>query len=169
MTKETHPDIRRTLLFLRRGDEILIAMKKRGFGANKWNGVGGKLELGETVEQALIRETEEEIDVTPTNYWQVAELDFVQDGETPDPWHMYVYAYICDEWTGQPAESEEMAPEWFKLSDIPYQSMWEDDEYWLPQVLAGSKVTGEFKFDIDDKLISQIVTSVQQLPHEKSA
>jgi len=38
--KETHPDIRRTLLLLKSGDEVLLALKKRGFGAGKWNGVG---------------------------------------------------------------------------------------------------------------------------------
>ena len=168
MAKETHPDIRRTLLFLRRDDKILIAMKKRGFGANKWNGVGGKIEAGETIEAALIRETEEEIGVTPTKYWQVAELDFIQDAETSDPWHMYVYAYLCDEWTGQPTESEEMAPRWFNIDEIPYQSMWEDDEHWLPKVLLGDKVTGEFKFDIDDRLVDHSIVAVDRLPHEAS-
>lgn len=166
MTKESHPDIRRTLLFLRRGDEILIAMKKRGFGEGKWNGVGGKLEAGETIEQALARETREEIGVIPMNYWQVAELDFVQDVETDDPWHMYVYAYLCDEWEGEPAESEEMNPKWFKIHEIPYGEMWEDDEYWLPQVLGGEKVTGLFKFDADDKLISHSIETVGALPNE---
>ncbi len=49
-------DTRRTLLFLRKNNHILLAMKKRGFGADRWNGVGGKLEPGETIEQALVRE-----------------------------------------------------------------------------------------------------------------
>lgn len=168
MTRETHPDIRRTLLFLRRGDEILLAMKKRGFGVGKWNGVGGKLEAGETVEQALIRETEEEIGVTPTTFRPVAELDFLQDAETTDPWHMYVYAYLCDEWHGTPNESEEMAPQWFKLDDIPYVDMWQDDEYWLPQVLAGGKVVGKFVFDKDNQLTSHNVVVHKSLPPESS-
>ena len=168
MSRETHPDIRRTLLFLRSDNQILIAMKKRGFGANKYNGVGGKIESGETIEQALIRETEEEIGVTPTNYWQVAELDFVQDAETDDPWHMYVYAYFCDQWKGTASESEEMDPKWFKLDEIPYPQMWEDDEHWLPRVLDGEKVTGEFTFDAEDKLINHLITNVGVLPHEAS-
>lgn len=168
MTRETHPDIRRTLLFLRRDNEILLAMKKRGFGAGRWNGVGGKLEKGESVEQALVRECQEEIAVTPTKFWQVAELDFVQDAQTDDPWHMYVYAYLCDKWQGQPSETEEMAPQWFALDDIPYTSMWQDDEYWLPQVLAGQKVTGLFTFDASDQLVNHAVQTERILPLERS-
>ena len=65
-----------TLLFLRRNDEILLAMKKRSFGKGNWNGVGGKLDTGETIKQAMIRETEEEIGVTPTAYKQMAQIAF---------------------------------------------------------------------------------------------
>lgn len=166
MSRETHPDIRRTLLFLRRDNEILLAMKKRGFGEGLYNGVGGKLEVGETIEQALLRETREEIGVVPMNYTKVAELDFIQDAQTDDPWHMYVYAYLCDEWQGEPAESEEMAPKWFALEDIPYSEMWQDDEFWLPMVLTGDKVTGMFTFDENDKLLSHSVMVQEFLPHE---
>ena len=156
----TH-DIRRTLLLLVKDGQILLAMKKRGFGAGKWNGVGGKLEPGETIEQALVRECQEEIAVTPTSYHAVAELDFIQDSDSK-PWHMYIYAYICDEWTGQPEETEEMAPKWFSLADIPYADMWEDDEYWLPQVLGGKRVEGVFQFDSDDHLLEHSLTILEK-------
>jgi len=167
MTAETHPDIRRTLLFLKRDDQILIAMKKRGFGMGKWNGVGGKIELGETIEQALVRECQEEIGVTPRDWRQVAELDFIQDAETDNPWHMYVHAYITENWDHEPTESEEMMPKWFDIEDLPYGAMWDDDEFWLPQVLAGNKVYGEFTFDIHDKLLTHDVRVVEQLPNER--
>lgn len=168
MTKQPHPDIRRTLLLLRRGDEILLAMRKRGFGEGKWNGVGGKIEKDETIEQALVRECREEIGVIPMNYWQVAEHDFIQDAETDKPWHMYIYVYLCDEWERDPEETEEMAPQWFKIEDIPYSEMWEDDAYWLPQVLSGDKVTGMFTFDKGDNLISHRVVVQETLPNELS-
>lgn len=162
MAQETHPDIRRTLLFLVKDGQILLAMKKRGFGAGKWNGVGGKIEAGESIEDALVRECQEEIGVTPKSWKPVAELDFVQDSTT-DPWHMYVYAYISYDWEGEPAESEEMKPEWFNISDIPYIDMWDDDEYWVPKVLNGELVTGTFIFDENDKMTSHTIQTVSKL------
>ena len=155
-----------TLLFLRKDNQILLAMKKRGFGSNMYNGVGGKIDQGETIEQALLRETREEIGVIPMNYWKVAEHDFVQD-QGDDPWRMYVHAYLCDEWEGEPVETEEMAPEWFAIEDIPYDNMRQDHTYWLPQVLAGNKVYGEFTFDPSNKLLTHNVEIVEALPHEQ--
>jgi len=155
-----------TLLFLRKDDQILLAMKKRGFGANRFNGVGGKLDPGETIEQALVRECQEEIEVTPKKYQKVAEHDFIGKNDDSSNWNMYVHAYLCYEWEGEPTETEEMKPEWFKLSEIPYENMWQDDEYWLPQVLEGRKVFCKFTFDENDNMLTHDVKEVKTLPHE---
>lgn len=136
-----------TLLFLVKDDQILLAMKKRGFGAGKWNGVGGKIEPGESIEQAAIRECQEEIGVTPNALERVANLTFTFDGETSDIW---THTFIARGWTGEPVETEEMAPRWFAQTDIPYADMWEDDAHWLPHVLEGKKVVATFLFNNDD-------------------
>ena len=128
-----------TLVFLRRGDELLLAMKKRGHGEGNWNGPGGKLEPGETPLQCAVRECEEEVGVTPENLELVGELHFF---DLPDVDH-YTYIYVATEWKGEPTESEEMRPQWFKLTDIPYADMWPDDTLWLPLMLAGKKFKGE--------------------------
>ena len=154
-----------TLLFLIKDNQILLAMKKRGFGSGRYNGVGGKIEPNETIEQAMIRECQEEINVTPTHYWKVAEHDFRQDDGT-SPWRMYVHAYFCDAWEGEPMETEEMAPEWFDRTNIPYDKMWQDDAHWLPQVLEGQKLFGYFTFDRDDQMLTSNVTAMDTLPHE---
>jgi mutator protein MutT len=148
-----------TLLFLRRDDQILLAMKKRGFGANLWNGVGGKVDPGETIEQALVRECQEEIGVTPLSFSKVAEHDFLNDAAT-EPWQQLVHVYMCDAWEGEPTESEEMAPAWFALGDIPYNKMWQDDQMWLPLVLKGKNVSCTFGFDEHDEILSATLTVV---------
>lgn len=140
-----------TLLFLLKDDRILLAMKKRGFGAGRYNGVGGKIEPDETIEQALVRECQEEIGVTPHTFEKVAYHDFrFPDGSTD----MQVHAYICRQWEDEPKETEEMAPEWFDISEIPYDQMWQDDIVWLPQVLQGKKLNCVFTFDADDVMQS---------------
>ncbi len=127
------------MCFLRRGDEILLAMKKRGFGEGKWNGVGGKVQEGETVEQATVREAQEEIgvDIAETDLEKVAEIDF----RFPDKegWDMYVHVFFVHTWSGDPVESEEMRPQWYKISDIPLDQMWADDKHWLKDALNGKR------------------------------
>lgn len=155
-----------TLLFLRQDDKILLAMKKRGFGANKYNGVGGKIEPSETPDIAAIRETKEEIGVTPLNFKKIAENDFIYEINGIPSKRMYTNVYICDRWQGRPTESEEMAPKWFNIKDIPYDKMWPDDIHWLPKVLSDSKVMGTFRFDENNIMLSHQVKIIDKLPSE---
>lgn len=147
-----------TVLLLIKDDEVLLAMKKRGFGAGKWNGVGGKSEPGEDIFDTAIREAQEEIKVTPRNPKKVAVLKYLfplQEG-----WGQEVHIFTSSEWQGDPVETEEMRPEWFKLSDIPYREMWVDDEIWLPRVFAGNLLKGSFMFgeneSIDDYYLEEV-------------
>lgn len=146
-----------TLVFLVNDDSILLAMKKRGFGAGKWNGAGGKVEKGETLQQAAIRECQEEIFVTPKNLEYVGLLDFFLD-----EFDQRCHIYLCDDWEGNPKESDEMAPAWYPKSDIPYDKMWEDDQHWLPLVLAGKKIRATFTFE-GDKMLSHKITEVTSI------
>lgn len=151
-----------TLLFLQREEQVLLAMKKRGFGAGRWNGVGGKLDTGETVEQALVRECQEEIEVTPTGYEKVAEIVFNEQHEGSKN-TLQVHVFTCHQWEGAPAETEEMAPKWFDTNAIPYEDMWPDDPYWLPYVLAGKKLICEFDLDENDQIARKVVKKVAKL------
>ena len=151
-----------TLLFLRRDNEILLAMKKRGFGEGRWNGVGGKIEAGESIEAALVRESTEEIGVTPTNFSKVADISFDQyfKGEHA---LMSVNVFIATEWEGEPTESEEMEPQWFPVDSLPYDAMWQDDPYWLPLVLEGKKIKASFVMDTKDKITDHTIEEVSEL------
>jgi 8-oxo-dGTP pyrophosphatase MutT (NUDIX family) len=138
-----------TLVFLVKDDRILLAMKKRGFGQGLWNGVGGKLDPGETIEQAAIRECQEEIGVTPLKLEKIAIHTFVAQDGTSD---IIANVYLSHKWKGKPIETEEMAPRWFKRADIPYHDMWDDDSLWLPAVLGGKKLLTTFSFDRHNKV-----------------
>lgn len=124
--------------------ELCLAMKKRGFGKNKWNGVGGKVgdKIEETVEEAAKREAMEEIGVGVEKLEKVAELTFIFPHNSE--WDQLVHVYFTEIWTGLPTESEEMRPDWFFVKEIPFDSMWPDDELWLPKLLSGKKVQAKF-------------------------
>lgn len=150
---------RTSLVFLRRDGEILLAMKKRGFGEGRWNGPGGKLIPGETFAVAAAREVLEEIGVELAGIKEVAELRFYMDEYDGDVMkNIHCKVFVCREWSGEPAESEEMAPQWFGLDAIPYEQMWADDAYWLPEILAGKYVAAEFWFGTGDTVRDMKVT-----------
>jgi len=136
-----------TLCFLLKNDQILLAMKKRGFGEGKWNGVGGKVDEGETIEHAALRETEEEIGVTAeeSDLEAMGILHFRSAWNEKLNWDVHVF--ILRTWRGEPQESEEMRPQWYPSNQLPFDNMWSDDKYWLPHVLAGEKIIGDFEFD----------------------
>lgn len=56
-----------------------------------------------------------------------------------------------------------MAPKWFPFEEVPYDEMWPDDIYWMPKVLAGKKVVGEFTI-VDEKLDNYKLDEVDHFP-----
>jgi 8-oxo-dGTP diphosphatase/2-hydroxy-dATP diphosphatase len=71
--------------------------------------------------------------------------------------------YFSESWTGEPAESDEMKPEWFALDQIPFEAMWPDDPFWLPRVLNGELLRAAFVFAEGDVILSKQVDSVEML------
>lgn len=150
-----------TLCLLVKDDQVLLAMKKRGFGQGRWNGVGGKPNEGETIEETAIRETQEEIEVIPKTLKHIATLNFYFPHVPEDKnWNQQVSVFIVDDWQGEPKETEEMAPQWFNVDKIPYDQMWSGDRYWLPQVLRGTFIQGDFIFDKDQKMTDYQVQEI---------
>tara|TARA_Y100001934_G_C12334355_1_gene766771 strand:- start:773 stop:1282 length:510 start_codon:yes stop_codon:yes gene_type:complete len=133
---------RDTLLFVVKDGRVLLIRKKRGLGAGNINGPGGHIEAGETPIECAIRETREELCITPLNVEARGEHWFHSD----DFPHIVAYVFVATDYHGTPTETDEAVPHWFAFDDIPYAEMWEDDRYWLPQVLAGKRVMGRFVF-----------------------
>jgi len=127
-----------TLVQVRRPAEqqVLLGLKKRGFGAGKYNGFGGKLEAGETLEEGAVRELQEEscLRVASKDLRWCGTLTYVYDTL---PKYLEVHLFDVDTWRGQPADTEEMECEWFVHDDIPLDKMWADDFHWLLPYLNG--------------------------------
>lgn len=142
-----------TLLLVIKDEQILLAQKKRSFGEGKFNGVGGKVEVGETIEEAMIRETKEEIGIVPIDYTQRATIYF-DEYVKGEQMQVVMNLFVAKDFEGQLQESDEMRPEWFALDNIPFEKMFPDDKLWLPILLEGKNFEGYFKFDENFNLLS---------------
>lgn len=132
-----------TLCMVQQEDRLLLGMKKRGFGAGRWNGFGGKVHPGESIEEAAKRELLEEISITPLDMRKRGVIRFHFEG---DPVILEVHFFGITQFTGKPTEGEEMKPQWYRKDEIPFESMWPDDPYWMPLFLAGKNFGGDVYF-----------------------
>ncbi|MCL4703825.1 8-oxo-dGTP diphosphatase [bacterium] len=142
------PQQRATLTFVMQDSHILLIHKKRGLGAGKINGPGGRIDPGETALACAVREVQEELKITPLGLSPSGILRF----QFVDGLSIHVQVFTASDWEGEPMETDEAAPLWTPLDRIPYDRMWEDDRIWIPHMLAGNKFEGRFLFD-DDRLL----------------
>jgi 8-oxo-dGTP diphosphatase len=142
------PVDRAVLCFIRQGDRLLLIRKKRGLGAGKINGPGGRIDPGENAEQAAVRETEEEIGVTPLGIRRSGELSF----QFRDGYSLHCTVFLTDRHRGEPVETGEALPFWCPTDRVPFDQMWADDRLWFPLLLAGVPFQGVFIFDGDAML-----------------
>ena len=150
------PTCRATLMFVvdEAAERVLLIRKKRGLGAGKINGPGGKLDAGETELECAVRETQEELGVTA--------LDAVKHGELwfqfTDGLAMNVGVYRATRWEGEAFETPEAVPLWTPLNALPLHEMWADDRFWLHEVVVEKKhFRGRFDFDGDSMISHEVV------------
>ncbi len=130
---------------------VLLIHKKTGLGAGLINGPGGRIEPGETPREAAVRETMEEvcIKVEPEKLRSAGDLFF----QFKDGYSIRGYVFDTEEWEGKPKGTVEAEPFWCDEASIPYDKMWKDDAWWMPQLLAGRQFCGRFIFD-GEKMLS---------------
>lgn len=141
--KTWQPTDQATLCFVQRHGQVLLIEKKRGLGKGKVNGPGGKFDPGETALQCAIRETQEELGVTPHNPEHRGMIRF----QFTNGYGIEAHLFHADGCEGEAIETDEAVPLWTPLDAIPYPRMWADDILWLPHFLNGKTISGEFLFD----------------------
>ena len=143
---------------------MLLLKAKGKFGGGFWNAPGGKIEPGESPEDAAKREVYEETGLVVGKLELAGQLVFYfGSGKRKPDWTAEVFT--SSEFSGDIKESEEGKLEWIPKSKLPLDQMWEDDRYWLPFLVAGTKFKGEFEFTSDSKrLVSQKIERVPPSP-----
>ena len=140
-----------TLCYLRKDGQTLMlhrVKKANDIHEGKWNGLGGKLEPGESPDECAHREIEEESGLKTVQPRLGGILTFPMfDGI--DDW--YVFVYIVEEFTGQLIDSPEGNLAWIPDRDLLALNLWEGDRIFLPWLLAGRFFSGKFKY-ADGKL-----------------
>lgn len=140
---------------------ILLAMKKRGFGAGRWNGYGGKVKKGESVEESAVREIEEESRIKVSRLEKRGIINF-EFRKTPGD-ILEVHFFHMLDYKGEAIETEEMRPKWFDIENLPYDEMWPDDRSWMPIFLRGKKFKGRIYFKDKDTILKEEVRVVEEL------
>jgi 8-oxo-dGTP diphosphatase len=143
------------LCFIEDRENLLLIHKKTGLGKGKINAPGGRIEPGEKMTDAAVRECEEEIGITPSHLRQAAELQFI----FTDGYSLRGFVFFARSFTGTLIETREAKPFWCAVANIPYDRMWADDALWLPRVLRGDSVLGRFIFE-DDRMLSHEIVPV---------
>lgn len=149
-----------TLTIIHQHSKVLLGMKKRGFGMGRWNGFGGKVSQGETIQEAAKRELREEAGIEVNDLEKVGIINFEFDG---NPEILEVHIFKSDAFSGEPTESEEMKPQWWNISEIPFKDMWPDDIHWMPLFLNGKKFKGKFLFGESDIILKHELVEVKEI------
>lgn len=143
--------------FLRQGNQVLLGQRKKTFGKGKWVGIGGKVNPGETSENAAVREVlEETCVVILREVLPVGHLHFWFPHVDDESWNEDVIAYLAYTFEGDPQETDEIVPRWFPLENLPYRDMWDDARYWIPHILLGQSVSGDFLFGADLRVLEYV-------------
>ena len=136
--------------------EVLLIDKKTGLGKGLVNAPGGHIEAEETAVEAAVREYREETGLFISEARLAGRLRFqFTDGTT-----LKGNVYFSEAYSGDMAETPEARPFWCKVSEIPFDKMWEDDRYWLPAAMEGLDFSVESVFD-DKKMLSLRFTRLE--------
>lgn len=135
-----------TLCYVRRNGQTLMLhriKKANDMHAGKWNGLGGKLEAGETPEECAIREIREESGLTVRNPRLRGVLTFPAFSNDED-W--YACVFTATEFTGELIDSPEGVLAWVDDEKLLDLNLWEGDRIFLPWLTQDAFFSGKFEY-----------------------
>ena len=133
-----------TLCYVRKAGHTLMLFrnkKPQDFHEGKWNGLGGKFELGETPEECVVREVREESGLSIHTPVLHGILTFPAFDEVDD-W--YVFVYTADRFSGQLTDSPEGELAWIANEELMDLNLWAGDRIFLPWLEGGQFFSGKF-------------------------
>uniref|UniRef100_A0A1Y1NIZ7 Oxidized purine nucleoside triphosphate hydrolase n=1 Tax=Photinus pyralis TaxID=7054 RepID=A0A1Y1NIZ7_PHOPY len=142
-----------TLVFVKKQNEVLLGLKVRGFGVGLWNGFGGKVEQGESIQEGAKRELKEESNLDVDKLKHVGIVTYKEDF-----CRAIVHVFTTHNTTSHLKASEEMNPvTWYNFSNIPYQKMWPDAKLWYPYMLRDEHFLAEITY-VGNKITETLIT-----------
>jgi len=135
-----------TLCYVRRGGQTLMihrVKKENDMHQGKWNGLGGKMEPGETPEECATREIREEAGLQATHLVLKGLLTFPQFANNED-W--YAFVFVVDEFSGEPGDSPEGYLAWVDDQALLDLNLWEGDRIFLPWLDQPGFFSAKFRY-----------------------
>lgn len=115
-----------TLCYLEKDNKYLMlhrTVKKHDVSKDKWIGIGGHFEYGESPEECLLREALEETGLTLTSYQFRGIITFLCDDYEPE----YMCLYTADGFEGEMIECDEGTLEWVPKEEVKNLNLWTGD------------------------------------------
>jgi 8-oxo-dGTP diphosphatase len=145
-----------TLCYIRKDAQTLMILrnkKKNDMHAGKWNGLGGKLEPGETPEECAVREVLEESGLKVKKMVFKGIITFPAFDNQED-W--FTFIFIIDNFEGQLIDSPEGHLEWIPDEELITLNLWAGDHIFIPWLDQPSFFSGKFIY-LDKQLITHQV------------
>jgi 8-oxo-dGTP diphosphatase len=124
-----------TVCFFINGDKVLLVLIEYSPTDSKWTGIGGMVDGGESLEDCVVREIQEE------SYIEVDKESLKKMAELNEP-TFQLNVFLADNWSGELKAKEPSLKkfEWFSKYNLPWSQMHKGNETWLPKVLDGKIV-----------------------------